>query len=84
MDTKKIKTLLKDKLSLNEIYITGNNNHLHIIAIGEIFQGMNEVKRQQSIYTYLTKDILEKKIHAISIQSYSPKEWSTKKILYNI
>lgn len=84
MQNKKIETLLKNALSLKEIYVTGDSNHINIIAVGEIFTGMSEVKRQQSIYTPLISDIIEKKIHAVSIRSYTPKEWNKKKHTYNL
>ncbi|MCW5196675.1 BolA family transcriptional regulator [Buchnera aphidicola (Pemphigus obesinymphae)] len=83
MQNKKIKKLLMNSLALQEIYVTGDSNHIKIIAVGEIFTGMSEVKRQQSIYTSLMSDIIEKKIHAITIKSYSPKEWNKKKHIYN-
>ncbi|CAL4043422.1 BolA family protein [Buchnera aphidicola] len=79
MYNKKIENLLMNTLSLKEIYVKGDSNLIKIIAIGEIFTGMSEVKRQQSIYTPLISYILEKKIHAVSIKSYSPKEWNKKK-----
>ncbi|HXK00472.1 MAG TPA: BolA/IbaG family iron-sulfur metabolism protein [Buchnera sp. (in: enterobacteria)] len=84
MNNKKIEKLLKHTLSLQEIYVTGDSNHTDIIAVGEIFTGMSEVTRQQSIYKPLISDIMEKKIHAVSIKSYTPKEWNKKKHTYNL
>ncbi|HMI76813.1 MAG TPA: BolA/IbaG family iron-sulfur metabolism protein [Buchnera sp. (in: enterobacteria)] len=79
MDIKKIKKLLLEKLSLQDIYVTGDSNHIDIIAIGNIFINMNEVQKQQTIYTPLMKYILEKKIHAISIKTYSIESWNKNK-----
>ncbi|KAF0712872.1 uncharacterized protein FWK35_00022088, partial [Aphis craccivora] len=75
MDNKKIISILNQKLNLEQIYVTGDNNHIKIIAIGDIFKGVNQVKRQQIIYKPLIDMILEKKIHALSITTYTKEEW---------
>lgn len=75
MDNKKIISILNQTLNLEQIYVTGDNNHIKIIAIGDIFKGINQVKRQQIIYKPLIDMILEKKIHALSITTYTKEEW---------
>ncbi|WP_343154074.1 BolA family protein [Buchnera aphidicola] len=70
-----IKQILNQKLTLKEIYVTGDSNHIKIIAIGDIFKSINQVKRQQIIYAPLINMITEKKIHALSITTYTIKEW---------
>lgn len=75
MNKKKITSLLIQQLHLSEAIVTGDNNHIKVIAIGNIFKGMSAVKRQQMIYAPLTKMIIEKKVHSVSIISYTPEEW---------
>jgi acid stress-induced BolA-like protein IbaG/YrbA len=76
---KKIKKILLKKLNLNYLKIIKKENYYKIIAVGSIFEKKNEVDRQKIIYSVLLKYILNNKIHAISIKSYSINEW--KKIL---
>jgi len=76
MNNQNIKSILIKELNLEKIYITGDSNHIKIIAIGEIFQGMTQVKRQQIVYTPLINMIIEKHIHAVSIKSYTSEEWT--------
>ncbi|QCI17778.1 BolA family transcriptional regulator [Buchnera aphidicola (Acyrthosiphon lactucae)] len=83
MDNQDIKSLLITKLNLENAYITGDSNHIEIIAIGDIFKGASQVKRQQIVYTPLIKIITEKHIHAVSIISYTPKEWEQNKKINN-
>ncbi|QCI22240.1 BolA family protein [Buchnera aphidicola] len=78
MNNQKIKSLLMTELNLQETYITGDDNHIKIVAIGTIFNGISQVKRQQMIYTPLINLITKKYIHAISITSYTPQEWKIK------
>ncbi|ALD15323.1 hypothetical protein IX46_01980 [Buchnera aphidicola (Aphis glycines)] len=75
MNNQKIISILNNKLNLEKIYATGDNNHMEIIAIGEIFKGISQVKRQQMIYAPLINMITEKKIHALSIRTYTTEEW---------
>ncbi|XBC40595.1 MAG: BolA/IbaG family iron-sulfur metabolism protein [Buchnera aphidicola (Nurudea yanoniella)] len=75
MITKQIKNLLKDSLSLNKIKVRGDNNYLEIVAIDNIFHNKSEVEKQKIIYSKLMNYITEKKIHSISIKTYSVTEW---------
>ncbi|AAM67924.1 BolA family protein [Buchnera aphidicola] len=75
MNKKKIISILKEKLNLKDIYVTEDNNHYEITAIGNVFKGLTQVKRQKKIYNPLIDLITENKIHAISIKSYSLEEW---------
>ncbi|WP_422667299.1 BolA family protein [Buchnera aphidicola] len=83
MNIEKIKILLTQKLNLQKIYITGDENHIKIIAIGNIFKDLSPVKKQQIIYSPLMNMIVEKHIHAISIESYTLEEWNKKNIISN-
>ncbi|CAL4322215.1 BolA family protein [Buchnera aphidicola] len=79
MNTLEIESCIKKAVELNNIYIIGDLNHIKIIAIGNIFIGMNNVQKQQIIYKPITKYIMKKKIHAISIYTFTLKEWEKKK-----
>lgn len=75
MDNQDIKSLLVNTLNLEKAHVTGDSNHLKIIAIGNIFKSVSQVKRQQMVYTPLINMITQKHIHAVSIISYTPEEW---------
>ncbi|QCI18919.1 BolA/IbaG family iron-sulfur metabolism protein [Buchnera aphidicola] len=79
MNNEKITSILNKKLNLDKIYVTGDYNHIKIIAIGDVFKNINHVKRQQIIYAPLINTITEKKIHAISITTYTKEEWKKTK-----
>lgn len=74
-DNEKIKSLLIEKLDLKQAFIVGDNNHIKITAIGDIFIGITSVKRQKMVYAPLIKMITKQKIHAVSIFCYTLKEW---------
>lgn len=75
MNNEKIKSILLDKLQLHKLYVTGNTYHIKIVAIGDVFIGLNSLEKQQIIYKPLKNYIINNIIHSISIKSYTLKEW---------
>ncbi|MCT8155287.1 BolA/IbaG family iron-sulfur metabolism protein [Klebsiella aerogenes] len=47
-----------------------------ILAVGEMFDGMSRVKKQQAIYAPLMEYIADNRIHALSIKAFTPQEWA--------
>lgn len=45
-----------------------------ITGVGEVFEGLNAVKRQQFVYKILNPYIVDGRLHAVSIQTYTPTE----------
>jgi len=45
-----------------------------ITGVGEVFEGLNAVKRQQLVYKILNPYIVDGRLHAVSIQTYTPAE----------
>lgn len=72
---KEITIILEKKLNLKKIYVTGDSNHIKIIAVSNIFKNVSPVERQKMIYKPLISMITNKKIHAVSIVSYTSNEW---------
>ena len=75
MDFSDIETLLKDSLGLDEVHVTGDGSHYTIIAVSDSFNEMSRVKRQQAIYGPLSDKIADGSMHAISIKTFSVKDW---------
>lgn len=75
MDLQEIETLLKDALDLTEVHVTGEGSHFNIIAVSDAFNDMSRVKRQQAVYAPLADKIADGSMHAISIKTFSEKDW---------
>ncbi len=71
-----VQTLLADKLSDCEIQVDGDGYKYQVIAIGEAFEGLNAVKRQQYVYAALNEKIADGSVHAVTIKTYTPAQWS--------
>lgn len=79
-----IETKLKEVLSpihlevIDESYLhnvePGRESHVRIVAISEVFEGLNLVKRHQLIYAEIQEEI-DGPIHALSIHTFTEQEW---------
>ncbi|PKF51457.1 BolA family transcriptional regulator [Enterovibrio nigricans] len=81
MEPTEIKAILEDALSLDEILVKGDGSHFEVVAVGELFDGMSRVKKQQTIYGPLMEHIRTNAIHALSIKALTPAEWARDKKL---
>lgn len=75
MDNQEIETLLKSELDLAEVHVNSDGSHFQIIAVSDKFDGMSRVKKQQMIYAPLSDKIADGSMHALSIKTFSEKEW---------
>ena len=65
MENHEIQTVLMNALSLQEAHVTGDGSHFQVIAVGEMFDGMSRVKKQQAVYAPLMEYIADNRIHAL-------------------
>ncbi len=75
MENHEIQTVLMEALSLQEAHVTGDGSHFQVVAVGEVFDGMSRVKKQQAVYAPLMDKIASNAIHALSIKAFTDAEW---------
>ena len=75
MDVASVKALLQSHLQECEFHVQGEGSHYDIAAIGEVFEGLRPVKKQQLVYGALKDYIADGSIHAVNIRTYTPAEW---------
>ena len=76
MQVSEIEAILLEALPLSEVHVKGDGSHYQVIAVGDMFDGMSRVKKQQTIYAPLMEYIADNRIHALSIKAYTPQEWA--------
>ncbi|MBE1276247.1 BolA family transcriptional regulator [Enterovibrio baiacu] len=81
MEPSEIKAILESTLALEELLVKGDGSHFEVIAVGDMFDGMSRVKKQQTIYGPLMEHIRTNAIHALSIKALTPAEWARDKKL---
>ena len=68
MDAPQIQKLLQEHLSDCQIQVLGVAGKYELKAIGDVFQGLTAVKRQQKIYSILNPYISDGSIHAVTMK----------------
>jgi len=75
MDAATVRQLLEQHLQNCEFHVQGEGSHYDITAIGEVFQGLRPVKKQQLVYGALGECIADGSVHAVNIRTFTPAEW---------
>jgi acid stress-induced BolA-like protein IbaG/YrbA len=78
MDIDAIRERLGDALEGCEVQVSGEGNHLGVVAVGELFAGLRPVQRQQRVYAVLKELIAAGEVHAVQIKTYTPEEWQAR------
>jgi len=68
IDADQIKIMLEAQLPACDILVQGGGGKFQIHATGNVFDGLNAVKRQQKIYQILNSHISSGAIHAVSMR----------------
>jgi acid stress-induced BolA-like protein IbaG/YrbA len=74
IDAQDINELLAAALPGCQINVEGGGGKFQLAAVGTVFSGLGQVKRQQLIYQHLNEHIASGAIHAISMKLQTPEE----------
>lgn len=74
MQPEEVKQLLAAALPDCEIEVESDGSHYNIRAVGELFDGLRPLKRQQLIYGALSEQIADGSIHAVHMTTLTPAE----------
>jgi acid stress-induced BolA-like protein IbaG/YrbA len=67
LDASQITTELNAELSDCQVTVEGSDGKYFVTVIGDVFEGLNAVKRQQTIYKILNEHIASGAIHAVTM-----------------
>lgn len=73
-----VKAQLESQLPECEFHVQGDGSHFEVTAIGEVFEELSAVKKQQLVYGALNAQITDGSVHALIIKTYTPSEWESK------
>ena len=76
MQASEVEKIIKDQLDNVEVKVETDGYHYQILVVGDVFTGLNPVKKQQLIYGCLNTYITDGTIHAVIIKAYTPEEWA--------
>ena len=74
MESAEIKALLEEHFSPSTIDVVVEGSHVNVQIISSVFDGLNTLKRQQSVYAVLSEHIASGVIHAVNMKTLTPEE----------
>lgn len=78
MEAREVAELVEKALPDCEIEVQSEGNHYLVVAVGERFDGMSPVKKQQLIYGALNDQLADGTIHALTIKAFTPAQWAAR------
>ena len=75
MQPEEVKQLLANHFSDCDIEVSGDGRHFEITVVGDVFEGLNAVKKQQLVYAALNEQIAGGAMHAVNMKIYTRAEW---------
>jgi acid stress-induced BolA-like protein IbaG/YrbA len=76
MHSEQIQALLQRQLADCDITVSGDGSHFEITVVGDVFDGLRPVKKQQLVYGVLNEHIASGAIHAVNMKLFTRDEWS--------
>ena len=75
VDPQQIKGWIEGGLACEHVEVRGDGHHFEAVIVSPAFDGKSRVQRQQLVYAALG-DRMRAEIHALSMQTYAPGEWT--------
>ncbi|OEY65193.1 BolA family protein [Marinobacter sp. X15-166B] len=79
MEAHEVAALVEKELPDCKIEVQVDGNHYLVVAIGDVFEGLSTVKRQQMINKALFQPLMDGAIHALHPRAFTPAEWAARK-----
>ena len=73
-----IEILVKQGFADGQIFVEGAGCDLTVIVVSEQFAGLTAVKKSAHVMATLTEPLGSGKLHAVSVQAYTPDEWQAR------
>jgi len=77
MQPEQIKTYIQDGLECDFIEVAGDGHHFEAVIVSPLFRGKSKVQQHQLVYRALG-DRMREEIHALSMQTLTPEQWSAR------
>lgn len=75
MQPEEIKRLIEAGLPGAIAYVEGDGAHFTALVISDEFAGKTRIQKQQLVMDTVRTQLLDGTLHALSIQTMTPKEW---------
>ncbi|MGQ0526229.1 MAG: BolA family protein [Betaproteobacteria bacterium] len=70
-----IKSVIEGGLACDHVEVKGDGHHFEAVIVSAEFRGKSKVQQHQLVYRALG-DRMREEIHALSMRTLTPEEWS--------
>jgi acid stress-induced BolA-like protein IbaG/YrbA len=76
MTAEQLQALITAGLTCEHIELTGDGRHWYATIVSPEFEGKRAIQRHQRVYATLGQKMHTDEVHALSMKTYTPTEWS--------
>ncbi|MES2771083.1 MAG: BolA family protein [Pseudomonadota bacterium] len=77
MSPEQVQELIAQGLDCTHLQVQGDGHHFEALIVSSLFSGKSRVQRQQCVNAVLRKHFDSGELHALSMQTHTPEEWSS-------
>ena len=77
MQSEQIKKIIADGVPCETLHVEGDGEHFEALIVSSQFAGKSRVQRQQMVNAILRTYFDSGELHALSMKTITPEEWST-------
>ena len=71
-----VRSYIQNSLQCEFVDVRGDGQHFEAVIVSASFRGKSKVQQHQIVYRALG-DKMREDIHALSMKTYSPEEWTS-------
>lgn len=76
MQPEQVEKIIAAGLSCEHLQVVGDGHHFEALIVSAEFAGKNRVQRQQRVNEVLRQHFNSGELHALSMKTQTPEEWS--------
>ncbi len=76
MHPEQLEKIIAAGLACEHLSVKGDGDHFEAVIVSPLFGGKNRVQRQQAINALLRSYFDSGELHALSMKTLTPEEWS--------
>lgn len=72
-----VRQYILENLACEHVEVQGDGHHFEAVIVSSAFEGKSKIQQHKTVYSALG-DRMREEIHALSMKTYTPKEWATR------
>lgn len=72
-----VRQYILGNLPCEHVEVAGDGHHFEAVIVSAVFEGKTRIQQHKAVYSALG-DRMREEIHALSMKTFTPKEWATR------